>query len=496
MMTRPPRLPVIALLLGLLLIVLVRTAWVSDDAFITFRTIDNFNHGYGLRWNVDERVQTYTHPLWMMLLAVLSRILPSLYYASIALSVALTMTAVWLLTTRLAATMAAAIVAVTVLAFSRSFIDYSSSGLENPLTHLLLVAFFALYFSAPLTKRQRVLIGAVAGLALLNRLDTALLIAPALAATWIRDRRHLGISVLAAALPVVAWEIFSLIYYGFLFPNTVYAKLQTGIPAGELVAHGWMYLKDSFANDPLTLTAIVGVAACSLVMRRRRDWPVLAGIGLFVGVFVRAGGDFMTGRLLSAPLVCAAILLSRFEFIDSDRQSLALCAAAMALGLAAPRPAVWSNSASTDTRIAPSGIADERLFYQQMTGLLLAPWRGQHPAPLQAEDVAAARRAGRHSVALTQIGLYGFHAGPDMHIIDPLGLGDPLLARLPAAAGWRVGHYRRDLPAGYAESVENGVNTIRDPATAAYYERLRVITRGPLWSARRLRIIARENFHW
>jgi len=29
--------------------VLLRTAWLSDDAFITFRVIDNFVNGYGLR---------------------------------------------------------------------------------------------------------------------------------------------------------------------------------------------------------------------------------------------------------------------------------------------------------------------------------------------------------------------------------------------------------------------------------------------------------------
>ena len=51
-----------------LVISLIRTAWLSDDAYITFRTADNFIHGYGLVWNTAERVQTYTHPLWLALL--------------------------------------------------------------------------------------------------------------------------------------------------------------------------------------------------------------------------------------------------------------------------------------------------------------------------------------------------------------------------------------------------------------------------------------------
>jgi arabinofuranosyltransferase len=55
--------------LGLLLVFTTLRAWLCDDAYITFRTVDNFIHGYGLTWNVAERVQAYTHPLWMLLLS-------------------------------------------------------------------------------------------------------------------------------------------------------------------------------------------------------------------------------------------------------------------------------------------------------------------------------------------------------------------------------------------------------------------------------------------
>jgi arabinofuranosyltransferase len=65
---KSPRL-LIASGMALLVISLIRTAWLSDDAYITFRTADNVIHGYGLVWNTAERVQTYTHPLWLALIA-------------------------------------------------------------------------------------------------------------------------------------------------------------------------------------------------------------------------------------------------------------------------------------------------------------------------------------------------------------------------------------------------------------------------------------------
>ena len=38
---------IIALAVLVLGIVILRTAWVCDDAYISFRTVDNFVHGHG-----------------------------------------------------------------------------------------------------------------------------------------------------------------------------------------------------------------------------------------------------------------------------------------------------------------------------------------------------------------------------------------------------------------------------------------------------------------
>ena len=48
--------------LGLLLL----NAWISDDAYITFRTVHNLVAGYGPVYNITDRVQTFTNPLWML----------------------------------------------------------------------------------------------------------------------------------------------------------------------------------------------------------------------------------------------------------------------------------------------------------------------------------------------------------------------------------------------------------------------------------------------
>jgi arabinofuranosyltransferase len=96
------------------------------------------------------------------------------------------------------------------------------------------------------------------------------------------------------------------------------------------------------------------------------------------------------------------------------------------------------------------------------------------------------------------VGFAGFAAGPDKFIIDVVALGDPLLARLPAIrpatyADWKSGHFYRQLPAGYVESVINRGNMIEDRDLHEFYNVIRTITRGPIWSTRRLIAIALVN---
>jgi arabinofuranosyltransferase len=87
----------------------------------------------------------------------------------------------------------------------------------------------------------------------------------------------------------------------------------------------------------------------------------------------------------------------------------------------------------------------------------------------------------------------GYVLGRGRHFIDRLGLGDPLLARLPSGRFWRIGHYERTLPEGYFESVLTNSNRIADPELAAYYDTIREVTRGPLFTARRWKAIVALN---
>jgi arabinofuranosyltransferase len=299
-------------LLGAYIILLVRTAWMCDDAFITLRTVDNFVQGYGLVWNIGERVQAYTHPLWMFLLSAFYAFTREPYFTTLAISMALSLaTVVLLLWTGRHHLFTLLLIGIISIG-SKAFADYSTLGLENPLAHLLLVAFFVLCLRQPPHPRYAFPLGALAGLIMLNRLDHGVLVIPALLAAAIQLPRRAAVTLLAAAgAPVAGWLLFSLVYYGFPFPNTFYAKQTLGIPRIEYLQRGVSYVADTAVVDGVTLLGIT--FAVGWAVWRRSVLTLLsaaAGILLYVLYVVWIVGDFMGGRMFSAPLAASLAVLA------------------------------------------------------------------------------------------------------------------------------------------------------------------------------------------
>ncbi len=127
---------------------LVYSAWLHDDAYITFRIADNFVNGYGLTWNVSERVETFTNPLWMFLVSLFYFFTNEIYYTSIILTIIISVLVVLIFAFKISKTVLGAILGIGIFIFSKPFMEYSTSGLENPLTHLIIVVFLLVYIKS------------------------------------------------------------------------------------------------------------------------------------------------------------------------------------------------------------------------------------------------------------------------------------------------------------------------------------------------------------
>jgi arabinofuranosyltransferase len=496
-------------------VVLVRTAWLCDDAYISLRTVDNFVHGHGLRWNPDERVQAYTHPLWILVVAAAVAVTHEIYLTTIVLSIALSLAAVGLVTWGRERPFLAAATGLVVCMLSPSFVSYSTSGLENPLSFLLLAAFLVVYSRPPTPAPRRPFwLGLLAGLALVNRLDLVWLYAPPLALELYRQRHRVAAGRMALGfLPLVAWSIFSLVYYGFLLPNPALGKLNTGIGVATYVRQGIAYFADILVRDPLTfLTVVAGVAIGLLGARgaggtRAAARPLHsstfgfgAGILLYLVYLVAVGGDFMRGRFLTVPFLLSVGLLVRHAPLWRSKARVAVPALAVLLGCLVPNPTLVSGpgyglAADGNEYRRTSGIADERAVYFRHYGLLNGkPLKDKPGHDMERMRALRARDATR--IRLVQAaGRSGFIAGSGPHLVDSWGLVDPLTARLHVAPGtpWRIGHGMRNIPAGYLETLLTGTDKMQDTQLREYAAALAHITREPLFGSARWREIVRMN---
>lgn len=496
------------------LLLLVASAWLSDDAFITFRTVDNFLNGRGLTWNPAERVQAYTHPLWMLLQIAASTVTGEILITSLVLSMALSWLTVYLVLFRLTGRRLAGCLAAGALLLSRSWVDFATSGLEDPLARLLLVLFCLVQLRGATSARRLFLLSLLAALLAVCRPDAMLLVLPALSLASFRSLGTLGAARTGGAaalglLPLAAWGAFSLFYYGTPFPNTAYAKLGLDLPRSELVRQGFVYLFDSFHRDPITLTLPVFALVLVLATDRRGGWtPTAAGVAawtagtwLYLAYVVWIGGDFMTGRLLGSPFLLSVVALA----VSLDRDAIPLPASvaglpprsrlALTFALLALLLAIRVVGPMTERPVEATGIADERRFYYPHTGLLHAFGQRHWPDHPWRDEAAEAIDGGTTLLVRGSVGILGFYSGPRIHLVDPNGLADPLLSRLPAdrTARSRPGHRPRALPHGYVEGLRVGRNGIAHPDLAAYYDVLHRITRGPLWDRERLGTVLRHQ---
>jgi len=449
--------------------------WVSDDAAITLRYASNLVNGHGPVFNLGERVQGYTHPLWFLLLAGVLVVEANPLYAAVILGALFTaLTAVvlaWTLFQRAADPVTANVLVVglaLVFLSSESWLSFQTSGLENSLSHFLIVLVLI-----QITRSDGPRLSVVAllcGLLFLTRPDFAVLVAPLALLVAFGSLKARQVAPLAlAAIPVVAWEVFALNYYGALLPNSATAKVGIYPSLADSAQQGLRYLWDWAEHEPLSaaVAALLLVAGLG-VARSRYTVAWAAGLGLYLAAVVLGGGDFMRGRLL-LPLFSGASVygalalatpLSRPHDSDGRPAHYALLRSALPASLAAlaATALVWRLLLATpDAAVSAAGIVDERMWY---SGYQLSAYRinSRLTDPHGDIDTVAALRAyaaacGPVTVHSQTPGMLGVLAGPSVTVIDTLGLTDRYIARLPrqtlVSKTPRPGHAVKNIPVSY-----------------------------------------------
>jgi arabinofuranosyltransferase len=468
--------------------------WMSDDGFIHLRVVEQLTGGNGPVFNVGERVEASTSPLWVAILTVADLFGGfALPWKAVVLGIVCAGTGL-LLAQRAGIRLArqggdvrtVLPLGAAVVAAMPPFWDYATSGLETGLIFGWLGGsqwWCAHRVTATRVPRLRADLAGAAwvGLGYLIHPDLALFTvafgAVLVVSAWPAGRwRVTGLLGAMAGLPV-AYQIFRMGYYALLVPNTALTKEASRSQWGQ----GWRYLAD-FALPYwlwVPVGALIGLLATQTMADVRagarlraacRAAPALAAVGHALYI-VRVGGDFMHARLLlpalfamvapvSLPLSVADLRLARSPLRVATAGLVAAWAVVCALAL--PRD-------GSVPRIADGTIEDERLAWggEVRLDLLSTRWGDPRPGEVRAFDVdrlgvvAVPLRSGvEFPAASVSVGGMGnaYAWDLDIYTIEHGSLADPVGSHLDHLVGERPGHQKPMPPvwqvAGLVEGTE------------------------------------------
>lgn len=352
--------------------------FICDDAFIVFRYSRNWVEHGEVTYNLGERVEGYTSPAWMALVALGFRLGLNEHQVVAALgvgSIALLAAGAWAMWSELVpGRPGAGAIVVLATGASAPLAAWAFAGLETPLYAALVV--IALVAGARAIARGGALrwigAGAVVALATLARPEGGILLvafslsALGLSRTRLRTAASLLLFFAGFGLVMIPFLSWRLSYYGELVPNTYFVK-SSG-EAKELFKRGLKYLVFAHRDMGVVLvSAVLALLYAPLDLPERPRvrvgsaaivWSVRVLVLATVVHVARVGGDFLEMyRFLVPLLVPAASCASArgLSLLDRVARGGARArAAAVAIGVACVGAFVvhdlrWGELASTTT---------------------------------------------------------------------------------------------------------------------------------------------------
>lgn len=311
--------------------------WVVDDAFITLRYAENFSRGLGPVFNPDERVEGYTCFLWMVLLSGVHRLPLDPYIGMKVMSMLSAMGTIVLVTFSHRFTSAisprAAVVAALFCTTSIAFLQWASGAMENVLFAGLVLAMILAYLHVLEAKgatRGWILLVAVFGaLSVMTRPNGIVFVGVLGIHRIITDiRTGQRVSWLLAGAFAVLYGVYFAWrwqYFGWLLPNTFYAKVGDNI---EQAYRGVRYVNEALADTVfLAAPALTWLLLGSQDTVQDRAGRVigLCVVGHLAFVIAVGGDNFAVHRFFTVIVPLLALLAGQcFDRFAHDKRQFAI----------------------------------------------------------------------------------------------------------------------------------------------------------------------------
>ncbi len=504
--------------------------FLTDDAFIAFRYISNSIDGLGYVWNPPpfKPVEGYTSFLWVFVLDGVWRLTgiePPESSNLLALAFSLgTLTLSALMMWKVCSgerlrSWRNLFVALLVLfmVFNRTFLAWSSSGLETGMFTFFFVSWVFVLLCVPQTGPRLVLAGFASAFLTLTRPDGLLFCAALMGIVVVeilraanpRDGLRCALAALLPLFLVVIHIAWRKSFYGEWLPNTYYAKVSGVSPATGLLYFASFTLEYALwiplgvlawllaaKSEPL-LRALPSVAkpAGFLDWIKRDGVPIAvtgAVLGHFVYYTVIVGGDHFEYRVYNHLIPFSFLgLVWMLSKIDA-RPAVSTTVAVSLLLFSIPIPWThWMLTRNLDTReltyrmsypVTPAMPGPVK-WYGRMFDSAQRSLINQHICMRHQEHktfhltylaklptrALGSQISGEENpvVALASVGIPSWVL-PNVAVIDVFGLNDYVIARTPLPDNApRLMAHSRYPPFGYVESFRPNIR-LEDGRTRIY----------------------------
>jgi len=399
--------------------------------------------GNGLVFNIGERVEGYTTFLWTVLLALPAKLGFEIITLSQVLGVLFGLATLYLLyrlSTELATTerrVGFSIIAILLLASNSAVAYWIISGMETGMFMFLTVLSVWLY----ITERKKETSFAYAPLAFvllsLTRPEGMYLFGLTMihfiAELFLekgKNRRHelkrFAVWVALYLIPIGLFMIWRLSYYGYLFPNTYYAKAgfsKDYLDAG--INYFWQ-----FASMNLLWGSLLGIPILILLWKRR-TWDMLYIVFLLVAYtmyIISIGGDVLANFRFFIPMLPLIYFLIQESLYELYRLAVEKRSLMKNIIYVAPLTLAYVTYSMPYEHV--------RRYCDLEIGLVAkmedhGKWFKSHSAP-------------NAVMAATTIGAVSYYS--ELTLIDMLGLTDEYIAHNPEKledlqSGWKERHH-------------------------------------------------------
>lgn len=439
--------PLDTILLLLLGLVGLGVGWwasviILDDAMITFRVAENLAYGRGFVYNLGERVQVTTTPLYALILVPGVWLFGSAPRTALGLNIILS-----------------GLVAALAYDLGRRLsgrITGIGGALLLTLAPLLIIAFSMesyLYVALVLASldayvaRRWRLAGILLGLTALVRGDGVLLGACALSYDLLATRRLRWCLIIPAIAIPAGWYMFAILYYGSPFPATLKAKAAQGEFnwLGQRFADGfWAYWRQWVKEqdyDSFYLFPVLMLIALIYILWREPTWLILVArdilyVTAFVSLAVPAaewyyaplmpGAALLTARGVQAVAEALAWLVRQAG--RKNERAVGRAAHVLSIGVAGVLTAILLATLYP----ASAAIVRANPNWKAQVYPTTGRWIAQNTSTTA-------------NLATIDIGHLGYWSG--RQIIDIVGLAQPDVAPHIAQGdfGYAIRHYQPDL---------------------------------------------------